>query len=123
MYQCSDCEKIFSKYGTAFTNPSGQGKRPAEVHLCPFCGSSDFKKLPQAYCRCCGARIKSGDYCDAACRRRGEKMWAAEAKRKAEYASSPVVTVLRELENYNKQAGTNLSYGQYVMRRSLNDQR
>ena len=114
MYYCQDCEKEFRKLKVIIEThdlPSG----PYEKYLvCPHCHSTNVKEKPAKYCGCCGARMSGdGDYCSAACKKRGEYLWAKERSQKERWEKHPLNLAIKEVERYNKEHGTNLSYGQY----------
>lgn len=114
MYYCQDCEKQF-KNKKIITETHGLACEPYEtLEVCPFCHGVNVKKLPVKYCMCCGARMTgTGDYCSAACRRRGEYLWAKQRSQKEKWDRHPLNLAIKEVEKYNKENGKNLSYGQY----------
>ncbi|MCQ2478074.1 MAG: hypothetical protein MJ091_02490 [Clostridia bacterium] len=77
--------------------------------------SKDFEEKI-FHCRCCGARLKDGktEYCNERCRRRGQRLWRLEQIRRRKWLSDPIGHTVRNVEEYNKSHGTNLSYGQFV---------
>ena len=115
MYYCRDC-------GCRFLQPEryyethGLGAPPYEkVYYCPNCKSTDFCEEEKHYCRACGARIKNGgEYCSSLCRRRGDEMRKRERLRRIADEKNPLLLIVRETEEYNKQHGTTLSYGEYT---------
>ncbi len=115
MYYCQDCgyefvspQKIFEKHSLE--------KPPFEMFfVCPSCKGVNYKEKTSTHCRCCGAKLtQAGDYCSSACRDAGRKMWEAEQKRKKLNFTNPIAVIVREVEEFNRKNGTNLSYGQYV---------
>ena len=119
MYVCTDCKKRFFDPKIIFER-HGELPPPYERRLlCPYCESDEIAEIEVKHCKCCGARLKStavGDYCSGLCKRRGEELRRLEAKRKKERYESPIYTAVRALMLYNKEHGTNLSYGQFVSR-------
>lgn len=116
MYYCTDCKKRFFDPKIYFERHDNLPP-PYEKHiLCPYCESEKITYLEARHCKCCGAKLpynNKGDYCDCACKRRGEKLWRLEAKRRKERLLSPLYSAVRELEEYNKENGINMSYGKY----------
>lgn len=116
MYCCTDCEKRFFDPKIVFER-HGELPPPYEKHtLCPYCGSESIVELEVRHCKGCGARLSfknAGDYCSDLCKRRAEKLRALESKRRKERYESPLYTAIRALALYNKEHGTNLSYGQF----------
>lgn len=118
MYYCQDCKKKFEHFKKVYET-HGLDCPPYEIfYVCPHCGSAHIKKIERYYCKCCGARIfKPTDYCSPACKKRGEYLWEMQRKRKKELLESPIYKAVREIEAYNRENGTNLSYGQYFARK------
>ncbi len=124
MYVCMDCEK-------RFFNPKFYFERhllaspPYERHImCPFCESENIAEIEVRHCRCCGARLRrenTGEYCNASCKRRGEKLWKMQEINRKKRLTNPIVQITNKLEEYNKSHGTNLSYGQFVARGLQNE--
>ena len=114
MYICRDCEKEFRKYKVIIETHNMTSSPYEEFHVCPICFSTNIKKKEANHCKCCGARMyKEGDYCNSTCRRRGELLWEMERQKKQAWLKSPLYLALKEVEEYNSEHGTNLSYGQY----------
>ena len=116
MYYCKNCnttfetpQKIYEQHG--FSSPPYEA-----LYVCPFCSSTDFYIMQKNHCRLCGALLKIGQnqYCSSACRNKGEKLWLRQMQRRNAEYESPINQIIRELENYNKENGIKLSYGQYV---------
>ncbi len=114
MYRCKDCgrkivnlRKVEEKHGMV--------GRPYETfYLCPYCDSTNYEKMKPNYCKCCGARMyKQVDYCCPACKKRGELMWATQEQRKKAWLEHPLYKAIKEVDEYNRVNGTQLSYGQY----------
>ena len=116
MYYCTDCNKRFFDPKIVFER-HGAVCPPYEKHvMCPYCESGNIVLLEVRHCRFCGAKLPynaAGDYCDAACEKRGKRLWELEAKRRKERVLSPVYAAVRAVEEYNKTHGTHLSYGGY----------
>lgn len=117
MYVCKDCEKRFFDPKIVFERHA-MLPPPYEKHLlCPYCESPDIAEIEVRHCRGCGARLshgEKGEYCSDLCKRRSEKLRLLEQKRKSERLSSPLYTAVRAMMLYNKEHGTNLSYGQFT---------
>lgn len=115
MYKCQDCQKEFKfprKTKETHSLPFGPYE---EIRLCPFCASHLIIELPEHYCRYCGAKVKAGqDYCSSACRKKGEAAYKRQEENKIWLHNNPVSQILREVAEYNKKNGKNLSYGEYV---------
>lgn len=114
MYYCQDCEKKFN-YLKREEEKHGLSSPPYEVfYVCPYCGGSRIQKIEPRYCKCCGARMYgSGDYCSASCKKRGEYMWKMQRRRQQLLKESPLFAAVREVDEFNRNNGTHLSYGQY----------
>lgn len=113
MYYCKDCKKEFKipkVINETHFMPSGE-----EVYrVCPICLSKNVIKKPPRFCKYCGARLYvKGDYCNKTCERRAKEVWERERRRKRDWLASALYSAIKEVENYNKEHGTNLSYGQY----------
>lgn len=116
MYYCSACGCEFET-ADLFNETHGLESPPFEEgRCCPFCGSGEIKPRGVSYCRCCGAKLASGEkeYCSPSCRKRGEEMRRREMKKKRLIFSSPLFETVREVDEYNRKNGTDYSYGQYV---------
>ncbi len=68
------------------------------------------------HCRCCGARLPAGrtEYCNGQCKSRGMKLWRAEQVRRRKWLTDPIGVTLKRIDTYNKEHGTDYSYGQFV---------
>ena len=91
--------------------------QPYEVLLvCPFCKSSHISEENTSHCRCCGSKLPLGrrEYCSKECEEKGKTMWEKQRRKKKKALLNPLNLTVKELENYNKTQGTNLSYGEYV---------
>lgn len=116
MYLCTQCGCEF-KNPVKLTEKHNLDNPPYEnIYVCPICKSTNFEKEKVYHCRCCGAKLSGDnkDYCSPACKKKGEQLWLKEIKRKKLLADSSVYSLVREVENYNKNNGTKYSYGQYV---------
>ena len=117
MYYCKSCDNTFSS-PEIITETHGLSSPPYErFAVCPYCSSSNFSKVPVKYCRCCGARLRYGvdDYCSETCKANAEKLRIEESKRKERIKYDPVSVIVKELENYNKEHNSNISYGEYMV--------
>lgn len=114
MYYCQDCEKEFKNKKVIIETHDLSSEPYERIEVCPFCNGTNVKKKPTRYCMCCGARMSGeGDYCSTTCRRRGEYLWAKERSQKEQWAKHPLNIAIKQVEQYNKEHGTNLSYGQF----------
>ena len=116
MYCCLECGYEF-KNPVRLTEKHNLDNPPYEnIYVCPICKSTNFEEKKIYYCNCCGAKLfdNKTDYCSEACKIKGEKLWAKELQRKKLLTDSPVYSLVREVESYNRKNGTNYSYGQYV---------
>ena len=116
MYYCSACGCEFET-ADLFTETHGLESPPFEERrCCPLCGSGEIKPQAVSYCRCCGAKLASGEkeYCSPSCRKRGEEMRRREMKKKRLIFFSPIFETVREVDEYNRKNRTDYSYGQYV---------
>lgn len=116
MFVCNDCKGEFETAET-FKEMHGFNSPPYEtVSCCPYCKSTDIRQKNTEHCRCCGAHLKEGvqEYCSERCRIRGEELWRKERQRRDEQYQNPLSKIIRELEHYNAEHGTKLSYGEYV---------
>ena len=113
MYYCTDCNiYIEDPKFKNFKVDAGTQK----VALCPACGARLAPFKPE-FCRYCGRKLTaaaSGAYCDETCRRLGKKLWTRELVRRRKIKDDPLARILRLLTNYNREHGTNLSYGKFV---------
>lgn len=110
MFYCNNC-------GSVFENTKIEDiKNEKGLPNCPHCESSDIKLVNFTHCRCCGAKLQSGQllYCSCDCKKKGELLWEKERRRKKLQLLSPLSIVIRELAEYNKEHNTNYTYGQYV---------
>lgn len=113
MYYCTDCN-IFVE-DPKFKNFKISGKKEKRA-LCPVCECELSPREPE-YCRYCGRRLTEkaiGAYCDETCRRLGRKLWTREIARRRKIKDDPLARILRMLTTYNREHGTNLSYGKFV---------
>ena len=116
MYHCKDCNRKFDK-PKKYVETHGQTSPPFEVFfLCPFCNSTNFKKIEIGYCKCCGRRLNNPTdfYCCEGCRLNAIKLNKQEALRKQALKENPLNILIKEVEQYNATHKTNYSYGQYV---------
>ena len=116
MYQCQDCEHEFL-YSECIEETHGLSFGPYEkISVCPYCKSQKFFKIENRYCKYCGRKLKSNEleYCSKECKRKGETMWREQARRKNLYEKSSLISVTRQLEEYNKLHNTKYTYGTFV---------
>lgn len=115
MYYCPDCGCEFETPKKLFES-HGLSSRPFEaICVCPDCKGGEFYEKSSTHCRCCGAKLSTSqsDYCSDTCRNKGTKMWKREQKRRHIRNESPINIFITELELYNKENKSMLSYGQY----------
>ena len=115
MYRCTDCKKKFRK-GKVYFEKHGLDSPPYERFIiCPDCGGI-LEPIKYEYCRCCGARLPDGvhNYCDKACKNKGERMWQRQSYRRRKWAQDPLARMVDRVDRYNAEHGTRYSYGQYV---------
>ncbi len=116
MYRCTDCKekithpKAINEYHNTYC------ELPKTSLVCPECESEKIEEIKIKYCRCCGRRLSEGrtDYCSISCRKQGDKIFDEQKKRMLHIKSSPIYATVRELEKYNRENKTNISYGQFV---------
>ncbi len=115
MFLCNSCKNRFDA-PDVFSESHGAPLPYREAtELCPICGSTNIEGLYSGYCRCCGRKIpKNREYCNETCRKAGEEMWLRQRQRQALKKSDPMYVTLAEIDQYNKENKTNLSYGQYI---------
>lgn len=116
MFVCLDCERKFFDPKVIFLKNSILPPYEKKT-LCPYCESENITYMEARHCKCCGARLpynSNKDYCSISCKRRGEKLRAIEAKRRKERNESAIYKTVREMIEYNKQNGKNLSYGEFT---------
>ncbi|MBO5199898.1 MAG: hypothetical protein J6B93_01330 [Clostridia bacterium] len=114
MYRCLDCKGEFSFVKIDFER-HGLDTPPFERRsLCPYCESDNIIYDTEPHCRYCGSRLREKkDYCSAHCRRRDYICRQMDEKRRKYLADSPLTAAIKEVESYNKEHGTRLTYGQY----------
>lgn len=115
MYICHDCQYEFNRPAKTKEKHALSTPPFEVVCVCPRCLSTNYRLAKSDFCRCCGAKLKNGqsDYCSEACKKRGEKLWESELKRKKLLADNPIFEIVRQKDAYNKAHHTNLSYGQF----------
>ena len=116
MYICKDCESVFED-PKIFCERHSLDTPPFERHIaCPDCESETISEAAVRYCRCCGARLKHGvyGYCNDACRKKGEKMWRRQEEKSFIIQNGAVARLVRGVALYNREHGTDLSYGQFT---------
>lgn len=116
MYHCKDCGFEFLYAATTFER-HGLALPPFEkMQVCPNCKSHNFEKSKISHCRCCGRRINkaNAEYCSKECKTKGEFMWREQARRRKLYENSSLISIARQLDEYNKQHKTHYTYGNFV---------
>ncbi len=116
MYICLECKYEFEN-PVKLQEKHGLTTPPFEtICVCPKCKTTNYEKSKSEFCRCCGARLKENqtDYCSDSCKKRGEKLWQRELKRKKLLEDNPLFQIIRENEAYNKKHEKKLSYGQFA---------
>lgn len=116
MFYCVDCGHNFEKPKKSLERHNLNTPPFEKIYICPKCNSNNIKEKSIRYCRYCGRTLKynTDKYCNDTCKNAGEKLWNKQYKRKAKENSNELNVILRETEKYNKEHGTNLSYGQYI---------
>ncbi len=116
MYICKDCKKHFSQLKEISERHNLDNPPFEQLAVCPNCGSSAIEEERPHYCRCCGARLKSGvyGYCNNACRKKGERMWIRQEQNKTVIEKGALSRLVCGVKRYNAENGTNYSYGQFV---------
>lgn len=116
MYYCINCNEEFEKAEKIIEKHELSSPPFEEFLVCPYCKSNDFFETKSLYCKCCGAKLKSyaSDYCSKECEKKGILLWKKELKRRKIFSSNPLNQIVREVEEYNKNNNTCLSYGQYI---------
>lgn len=125
MYYCPDCGCEFA-VPKKISETHGLTSPPFEViYVCPNCKGSEFYEKTSTHCRCCGAKLSDSqtEYCSDTCKNKGIKMWKRELRRRRLRTENPLNLFIAELEYYNKQNGTMLSYGQYESRNHQEEQK
>ena len=125
MYYCPDCGYEFATPKKICERHSLDTPPYEEISVCPNCKNSDFYKKTSTHCRCCGAKLadNKNEYCSDICRDKGIKMWKRQLKKRQLRNQSPINAFVAELEYYNKQNKTLLSYGQYESIKYLKEQK
>ena len=116
MYHCKDCGFEFLYADTIFER-HGLALPPFEqIQVCPNCKSRNFERTKISHCRCCGRRINKAntEYCSKECKIKGEFMWREQSRRRKLYENSSLISVTRQLDEYNEQHKTNYTYGNFV---------
>lgn len=116
MYRCQDCDYQFL-YADSLVDRHNLENPPFEkIAVCPNCKGRNFSEIKKHYCKYCGRSLKKDvtEYCSDYCRKKGEKMWQEQAVRKNLYNQNSLVSITRELEEYNKKHKTNYTYGTFV---------
>ncbi len=115
MYHCTDCKERFENPLKIREGDSALCTVSSVRLYCPICKSSYIEEIENEYCRCCGRKLKpfQKEYCSVVCMRTGEKIYKKEKEKYIHIKNSPIYKLIRELKEYNKKHGTNLSYGQY----------
>jgi len=115
MFFCNSCKSDFDK---PLLIKESHGAPPPyfeEREVCPNCESQDYIIIYSGYCRCCGRKIpNTREYCNESCRKAGEEMWLRQHHRQAQREKDPMYITLKEIDLYNKEHGTRLTYGQYI---------
>ncbi len=115
MYICHDCNTPFS-LPEKITEKHGLNCPPYEtISVCPYCKSQNFELKKREFCRYCGVRLPKNktDYCSDSCEKRGEKLFSKQQNHKQKILNSTIYKAVRQVENYNKEYRTRLSYGQF----------
>ncbi len=116
MFYCKDCGFEFEKPLMLFEKHNLDTAPFEELTVCPACKGQNIKEKNVTHCRCCGARLSDGlvDYCSENCRENGIKLRKIENRKRKVRLESPLNTLVRQVEDYNKKHNTKYSYGKYV---------
>lgn len=116
MYRCQDCEYEFL-YAKTIEDQHSLDNPPFEkIAVCPNCKGRNFSEIKKHYCKYCGRSLKKDvlEYCSNDCRKKGEIMWKEQARRKNLYNQNSIISIAKELDEYNKKHNTNYTYGVFV---------
>lgn len=117
MYYCKNCRCEFEE-PKIIIETHGLSSPPYESFcVCPFCRSTDFSEIRIKYCHACGARLygdNNTNYCNDSCRITDIRLRKKEATHRKKINESPLATLIREVDKYNAEHNTKVSYGQYV---------
>lgn len=116
MYYCNNCKREFESF-KKLTETHNLDNPPFEnTYVCPFCESADVKETVITHCRYCGAKLRGEQkiYCSDDCKTKGMIIWKRQMSKQKHLIESPLYSIVRELDNYNKINNKKLSYGQYV---------
>lgn len=116
MLICKKCGYEFNNPRKIYENHSLEHSPYEPLEVCPNCNSSEIAEKAVSHCRCCGAKLKSGQtqYCSTACEQRGERLRNIEKRKRKIFEESSLSEIVRRVKYYNKKNNTNYSYGQYV---------
>lgn len=116
MYYCKNCGTDFDEPQKSYETHNLRDIPFEVVYLCPNCKSTYFYEKSTTHCRCCGSRLPKGqtEYCCNTCKIKGERLWRRELKNRHSDMLDPLKIIVRECNEYNRQHGTDYSYGQYV---------
>ncbi len=118
MYKCKKCGAVFNCYDIFMERyyPSVMPSVPAKH--CPSCKSEKVTVYDGKYCACCGIVIDEWqEYCSAECEHTAKLLQEREEKRKRLVRSFEISLAVREVEDYNREHGTRLSYGEYFAKK------
>lgn len=114
MYKCKKCETVFN-YCDMFDSrlypnvPYGTARQ-----FCPTCKSTEVSHYDGTYCGCCGMPISHNlDYCSDSCRKMAAELYEREERRRKIIQDFELSAAIREVDDYNRENGTRLSYGKY----------
>ncbi len=118
MYKCKKCDAVFN-YCDIFMERFYPNVLPSAVRKhCPSCKSDRVTLYDGKYCACCGVAIDEWqEYCSAECEHTAKILREREEKRKRLVRSLEISVAVREVENYNREHGTRLSYGEYFAKK------
>ena len=116
MFYCKNCGYEFEKPLKLLETHNLDAPPFESLSVCPMCKNTNIAEKKVTHCRCCGARLNNGeiDYCSERCRENAIKLQNIENKKRKIRLESPLNILIRQLNEYNRQNNTKLSYGQYV---------
>ena len=114
MYKCKKCETVFNYCDMFDSRLFPNVPYGTERQFCPTCKSTEVSHYDGTYCGCCGMPISHTlDYCSDACRKMAAELYEREERRRKIIQDFELSAAIREVDDYNRENGTRLSYGKY----------